>query len=218
MSMRMVYEKAVQDIQTGEKYTLFGFNDFGFPQTTHTVIEKISIEKYAQYDNALFIVHRPKRKRTSYRKVVLPDNTLYIYKGWIDVESEMYGKAEHRENGTIIRTSQFSSFDKGYINKGINSVSNKPIAILDRDYHTTINDSDYIFQVVYSDTVKYYMSVDELTLYHEMTGNNDRKSLRIELQGQPLLKGLMGAMWGGYKEGKAVIRYESKEMYELLSI
>lgn len=46
------------------------------------------------------------------------------------------------------------------------------------------------------------------------------KNLRVreELQGQPILVDLLGPMWDGRDEGgNAVIRYESQEVYDMLS-
>lgn len=50
-------------------------------------------------------------------------------------------------------------------------------------------------------------------------GLHESKSTRKELQMQPKFCGFCGPMWGGYtRDGKPVIRYESTEAYNALSI
>jgi hypothetical protein len=49
------------------------------------------------------------------------------------------------------------------------------------------------------------------------TGPCTRPSLREELQGQPVFAELCGPMWGGIRDGVAVIRYESAAAYDRLS-
>ena len=53
---------------------------------------------------------------------------------------------------------------------------------------------------------------------HEATGEIERNHrLRPELQGWPLIQGLIGPCWGGTRDGRPVIRYENHEAYNLLS-
>ena len=64
---------------------------------------------------------------------------------------------------------------------------------------------------------KLFDSVEDLTERYEKTGVVDSPRVREELQGQPRLDGLYGAMYDGMHEGKVCIRYESQEAYNLLS-
>ena len=52
---------------------------------------------------------------------------------------------------------------------------------------------------------------------YEFSGPCQRKSLREELQGAPTFSGVLGPMWGGDEIGGPVIRYESREAYDVLS-
>lgn len=51
----------------------------------------------------------------------------------------------------------------------------------------------------------------------EHNGPCTRKSLRPELQGQPMFTGVCGPMWGGVENGVSVIRYETTAAYRTLS-
>lgn len=52
----------------------------------------------------------------------------------------------------------------------------------------------------------------------EHTGPVSNGYLRKELQGQPRFRGLNGPMWGGEKNGQPIVRYETVEAYQHLSI
>jgi hypothetical protein len=212
MTMKKVYEEAVQKIQAGGKYTLFGYNSFGFPVIMHTTIHKAYIGSYAQYNHTLVIEHQPKRKRTVYKQHLLPDETFILWEGWLNIDNSDFWKTERQEEVTV-RKSRLA-FDNQYIREKLQNVKVKPIAILDRDYHINVNKIEFIYQVVTEDGSEYY-TFDELFSKYNFVDLNKRG--RIELHNQPCIAGLIGPMWGGYEDGKAVIRYETQEMYQLMS-
>lgn len=74
----------------------------------------------------------------------------------------------------------------------------------------------FIYKVV-GKKVELFESVEELLAKYEQVGVSEGDWLRKELQGQPRLNGLLGAMYDGVKDGKTVIRYETREMYDILS-
>lgn len=210
--MKKVYVEVAKAIKPGEKYTLFGHNNFGFPVTLHTRIHKAYIGSYAQYKDVLVIEHQPKRKRTVYRKHILPYQSFYIWEGWFDIDNDFW-HVEHLNDMTIT-SSKYSSFDNQYLNNTVQKIKVKPVAILDRDYHTKVDEIDFLYKVVAEEGVKYY-SLPELQDKYSVAGSNERG--RIELQGQPNLVGLFGPMFDGYEDGKAIIRYETQEVQNLLS-
>ena len=63
----------------------------------------------------------------------------------------------------------------------------------------------------------FFDSVEDLTEQYEQIGVTNSPHVREELQGQPRLDELYGAMYDGIHEGKVCIRYESREVYDLLS-
>ena len=78
-------------------------------------------------------------------------------------------------------------------------------------------DNMFVFKVV-SDNVEIFDTVEELTNKYNQIGVVEGHWLKEELQGQPRLEGLVGAMYDGMTpEGKHVIRYETAEVYEMLS-
>lgn len=74
----------------------------------------------------------------------------------------------------------------------------------------------YTYKVV-GETVETFDTVEELLAKYEQIGTTQGGWLRKELQGQPKLDGLLGAMYDGMKDDKHVIRYETQKMYDVLS-
>ena len=52
----------------------------------------------------------------------------------------------------------------------------------------------------------------------EVQGINKNSRQRIELQDQPKLKGMFGPMYNGMENGNHIIRYESSEVFKILSV
>ena len=78
----------------------------------------------------------------------------------------------------------------------------------------SFNDYDCIYELVHHNRpTKVYQSEKELLQHHEMTGRCTSQAVRPELYGQPRLSGWVGGMYGGTRNGKTVIRYESREEY-----
>lgn len=62
-----------------------------------------------------------------------------------------------------------------------------------------------------------FKSENLLLKEYKETGRNANKNNRAELQGQPILQGLLGPFYNGTRAGKHVIRYESKHVYAQFS-
>lgn len=80
--------------------------------------------------------------------------------------------------------------------------------------------TEYIYEVVSMKNGRMnveHLNYDEFSKKYKITGINTSTRVREELQEAPRIEGFLGAMWGGYKDGKAVRRYESPEVYDVLS-
>lgn len=76
----------------------------------------------------------------------------------------------------------------------------------------------FLYQVVGLSGALYYETVEELIKSHKQVGVVEGDWLREELQGQPRLDGLYGAMYNGKSaDGRHVIRYETPEAYDMYS-
>lgn len=66
-----------------------------------------------------------------------------------------------------------------------------------------------------SETITY----EELKKHYSIIGVNSNQSNRKELQGQPKLEMYLGPMFDGQDDnGHTIIRYESNEVYQQLSV
>lgn len=84
-----------------------------------------------------------------------------------------------------------------------------------------------IFQIVDTDTegnlTSQYFETDYPAAVFDLRGFRVRpepappQHLRPELRDHPRIEGLLGPMWGGERDGKPVIRYETADAYRLLS-
>lgn len=74
-----------------------------------------------------------------------------------------------------------------------------------------------IYQVCGIGKNEFYDTEEELLQHYQKIGENYNPRQREELQGTPKLFGLLGAMYNGIKNGCAVIRYETQEVYDILS-
>jgi hypothetical protein len=72
------------------KVTIYSKGEFmGNIIATETRLKSFNFRKYAQYYNALEVVHTPKRKRTTYRKIYTPvggSPDILILEGWNNPE------------------------------------------------------------------------------------------------------------------------------------
>lgn len=114
-------------LQEGEKYTMWWFGNFGFPTCLHIKVKAVECRKYAQYDQSIRLEFVKKGGRRACELNFLPMEAVVIWPGWIDVNAEMYGKAEEKENGVTVSRSKFLSYDRQYVQEALKSTSIKPV-------------------------------------------------------------------------------------------
>lgn len=205
------FESFEEAIEEGDKITLVKFNEFGFPYVLKTIVKSVEFRTYGQYPEVLQIIHKPLRKRSDYKLIIKPFEQVIIWKGWHEVDAEMY-RSSDSTNGVTTRTS-LSCFSNEYMEIALNSIKVKPI-LANRIFNKEMK-NDFIYQISSSEGTHYF-SYEEIQNKFVITGNNKRKSSRLELQNQPIISG-HSPMWGGYHNGKGVIRYEfSGELQVLL--
>jgi hypothetical protein len=99
----------------GEKVTIVKFNDFGFPVVFETVLKGIANKPYAQYNEALWITHKPKRKRNLYRNIILPNENILVYRGWLNIDINKSAYTISNEKGMVVQQSKYGCFDDQYL-------------------------------------------------------------------------------------------------------
>ncbi|ATH91627.1 hypothetical protein [Bacillus glycinifermentans] len=114
-----------------EKVTMLEYDDFGFPSVTQTVVKNVSVEPYAQYKYSLFLTHRVKRKRTDFKEVFTPVNTLIVYRGWHDIDPRATEVVSETAD-LIVKQSRYGAFDARFITDVSSSTNLKPVVYITR--------------------------------------------------------------------------------------
>lgn len=118
----------LQDL-ISERITIAKFNDFGFPIVIQTVLKHIEVSSYAQYQYALKLIHRPKRKRTDFKSTILPNEKLIVFKGWHDISTN--DMVTISENEMVkVQQSRYCSFDENFLTDITKSTNLKPLITL----------------------------------------------------------------------------------------
>ncbi|RXZ78149.1 hypothetical protein EBB07_29280 [Paenibacillaceae bacterium] len=116
----------ISPLQEERKVTIVKLSEFGFPVAFQTVIKKVVVKPYAQYSESLRILHRPKRKRSNYENIILPDESILVYDGWINVDIDSTKNITESKH-FIIKQSKYRCFDKRYMIDLFNSIDATPI-------------------------------------------------------------------------------------------
>lgn len=135
-------QKAVfmAELVSGNKYTLFYLNDFGFPVCQKITFERMEFSTYAQYSDVVKLIFKPYRKRSVYQKYFY-NCSLSIFEGWQDLREEDTKILIKEDQNVKITQSKYSCFDANYIRDG-NKLLKNPIMIYE-DFKTGTNGKIY---------------------------------------------------------------------------
>lgn len=122
------FTEAVEQLTEGRKVTIMKFNDFGWPVVMNTVIERLEVKPYAQYKESLKIIHKPKRKRSSYYNMILPKESLMVFDGWLDIDTDKLINNVLEDNDRVtVKQSKYRCFDSQFMVDALNTIGNEPI-------------------------------------------------------------------------------------------
>lgn len=124
------FTEVVEELTPDRKVTLVKFSEFGFPVLINTVIKNVEVKPYAQYNESLRIIHKPKKKRSLFQNIILPKDELLVYDGWLNVDLDSITKVSLKEDDSVkITQSKYMSFDRNFINDIVSTLG-QPIAQL----------------------------------------------------------------------------------------
>lgn len=122
------FTEAVEQLTEGRKVTIVKFNNFGWPVVMNTVIERLEVKPYAQYKESLKIIHKPKRKRSSYYNMILPKESLMVFDGWLDIDTDKLTNDTIKDNEHVtVKQSKYGCFDKQFMIDALNTAGVNPI-------------------------------------------------------------------------------------------
>lgn len=114
-------------LQIGERYTIVVQNEMGFGvNAVQFTLDSFSVGRYAQHDNCIDLIFKPKRKRNLHCIKFYGRKHFAIFAGWVDINTDPFGPAE--ENGIMtVRKMKYASCDDRFLTDAIASASVAPI-------------------------------------------------------------------------------------------
>lgn len=191
---------------TGARLTLCKMSEWGGSYADQITLVSVKIENYAQYDIALFITFKRRGARNARQLVLLPGSAFALFDGW--------------RTSTEKAPNCFECFSKSLFYKIVDGITDgeKIAEFSERVFEDVAGGIPRKYIIVTEDGAKWYDGIQDIKRYFEITGELHDDIRRAELQGAPIIKGLCGPMYDGERDGAAVIRYETRGIYDALSI
>ncbi len=97
------------DLKQGQNITIFTMGEMlGQIGTRHVTVEEVKETEYAQYKDAIELIHKPKGKRGLYSSHYYKD--ILIYDGWINLPNDLLNNITSG-NGFTSTQGKYASFD-----------------------------------------------------------------------------------------------------------
>lgn len=210
MTQLEIYQKIVYAVNAANdkdrKMTIVSESEFGSAYFLHVNVSSAEIKPYAQYKDALTIYFKKRGGRTLYGMRFYGIKSVAVFRGWQETTWE--------------QPRSFQCFDKNMFYGLVDSFpqEQKIAEESERVHLAEIQQKGKVYKVVSMSTVEEFETVELLKKAFETAGKFHSVSCRAELQGAPKLKNFCGPMYDGEdNQGRAVIRYESQEVYDILS-
>ena len=193
-----------------QRMTLVNFNSIGRPVCSHYTVYTCKQRSYAQYENALVLEVIGKGNRYFDDLPLHEGKAFALFLGWVNsapAPAETY----------------ILGYDKNRLYRSFDSITAPKLGEnSERIYASERQNKPKIYKVVTMGPgerfeQRVFNSLEELLKVYEQAGTLRDNLRRLELQGQPRLKGLYGPIYDSEENGAAVIRYESPEVYKILS-
>ena len=212
---RIVYAVNVAAGSKNPKMTIVAESEFGSAYFLHVNVSSAEIGPYAQYKDALTIYFKKRGGRSVYGMRLYGTKPVAIFSGWQETTWE--------------QPRSFLCFDKNMFYGLVDGFpkEQKISEESERVHLSEIQQKGKVYKVVSMNPddpqprmiVETYETAEHLKKAFETSGEFRSVSCRAELQGAPKLKNFCGPMYDGEDErGRAVIRYESQEVYDILSL
>lgn len=196
------------------KMTIVTESEFGGVYFLHINAHSADIKPYAQYKDALTIYFKKRGGRSVYGMRVYGTKPVAIFSGWQETTWE--------------QPRSFLCFDKNMFYALVDGFpkEQKISEESERVHLSEIQQKGKVYKVVSMNPddpqprmiVETYETAEHLKKAFETSGEFHSTSCRAELQGAPKLKNFCGPMYDGEdSQGRAVIRYETQEVYDILS-
>ena len=212
MKQLEIYQKIADAVNDAAKsknprLTLAVEGELGCAYFLHINAVSAEVKPYAQYNEALTICFKKRGGRMVYGMRFYGTKPIAIFSGWQETAWKQPGS--------------FFCFDKNLFYSLADSFpqESKLAEESERVHLPELQNKKKVYKVV-SDLrhAATFESAEDLKKAFETSGEFRSVSCRAELQGAPKLKNFCGPMYDGEdSQGRAVIRYETQEVYDILS-
>lgn len=212
MKQLEIYQKialAVNDAAKSKnpRLTIAVEGELGCAYFLHINAVSAEVKPYAQYNEALTICFKKRGGRMVYGMRFYGTKPIAIFSGWQETAWK--------------QPESFFCFDKNLFYSLADSFpqEQKIAEESERVHLPELQNKKKVYKVV-SDLrhAETFESAEDLKKAFETSGEFRSVSCRAELQGAPKLKNFCGPMYDGEdSQGRAVIRYETQEVYDILS-
>ena len=111
----------------GERYTVLFLNEMGLgANSVQFIHHEVHFRAYAQHTDALQLIMKPKRKREFRQMWFRGSKEFVVFKGWIDLDTDMF-VAPSVEGPVTVCRSKYPSFDKRYLLDAIKRAKVAPL-------------------------------------------------------------------------------------------
>ncbi|MNW53039.1 hypothetical protein D3C74_305820 [compost metagenome] len=117
-------------LEINHKYTLLFFDDLtGFPVAIQLTMMKVFVAPAAQYEEALYLTIRLKKHRRATEIIIIPNKTFIIWEGYINIDTNMWGKATRTKDCLIRKMTKCGKDDECILNDGLKSAEKEPFIV-----------------------------------------------------------------------------------------
>ena len=109
----------------GERFTLASMGEFGFCNSVQFTLKSLRVGKYAQYDDCVELIVKPKNKRTLRSIQFYGRRVFALWNDWVPVNTDAFGPPSE-EGPFITRRSRYLSCDERFLTDAISTVLQKP--------------------------------------------------------------------------------------------
>lgn len=127
-------------MKPGERYTLLRFSEFGFPVVHKFTLHEVRCTTYAQYGDVASLRITPYRKR-SLCALTLYNQSFAIFKGWQDLDSNLWNETVRKGNGIKVERTKYACFDYRFFEECQTALKN-PLVVY-KHYQTGTNGMVY---------------------------------------------------------------------------
>lgn len=115
------------NLKVGERYTIVVDSEIGLGvYAIQFKLDQIKVGRYAQYDNCVELIFKPKGKRNLRGLQFYGNKPFAVFPDWVNVNTDPFGPVD--DSGPLsCRRSKYSSFDERYLTDAIRSSGVSPV-------------------------------------------------------------------------------------------